>query len=292
MSDVILRGLMLPESRVSVSNTSNTNNNSVLKGLQLDETENQGAQSLRVLDSLKLSESTGSSSKGSIPIQLMSPDDIGVQQTSVKPNRKSGNNSTFNALANLKPSSTPKPKKNDSVLTGLNTISVASNTQPNQGVSGLKIPANYSTTTTSGVSAVGKVGAKINTAIEKIQTWDRKMGILDSEIEKQKSSGESDPSKVITRTSQMATAKKDAVISRDDAMKAYKDAMTELNETFGSINSANVSGFKNSYLKMEAMFAAAQDRDKTVMDKSKDFLKAIMTPENFNRALNYLNPFN
>ena len=90
----------------------------------------------------------------------------------------------------------------------------------------------------------------------------------------------------------MATAKKDAVISRDDAMKAYKDAMTELNETFGSINSANVSGFKNSYLKMEAMFAAAQDRDKTVMDKSKDFLKAIMTPENFNRALNYLNPFN
>ena len=147
----------------------------------------------------------------------MLSDDIGVQQTSVKPNRKSGNNSTFNALANLKPSSTPKPKKNDSVLTGLNTISVASNTQPNQGVSGLKIPANYSTTTTSGVSAVGKVGAKINTAIEKIQTWDRKMGILDSEIEKQKSSGESDPSKVITRTSQMATAKKDAVISRDDA---------------------------------------------------------------------------
>ena len=107
MSDVILRGLMLPPSRTSVSNTSTANNNTILKGLQLqNEPEQQSAQTLTMLDSLKLSENTGSGSKGSVPIQLMSPDEIGVQTTSTS--AKKPKNSTFNALAGLKPGSLEK----------------------------------------------------------------------------------------------------------------------------------------------------------------------------------------
>lgn len=300
MSDIVLRGLLLPD-RHQVSSTSNTNNNSVLKSLQLDESENQGAQSLRVLDSLKLSET--SEGKGSVPIQLMSPDSIGTQSTPVK---GSGKNSTFNALASLKPSSKPSSKpKNNPVLTGLSpsnnnysaTYSATSTTKYTQTSGNSKISGSYTTTTTGSINATNavtssdKVGSKIATAIEKIQTWDRKIGILNSELEKQKG-GTVDASRLITRTSQMATAKKDAVISRDDAIKAYTDVMTEINKNFGSANSASFSQYKNAYLRMEAMFAAAEVKDKSLMDKTKDFLKGVMTPENFNKALNYFNPFN
>lgn len=298
MSDVILRGLMLPDSRTSVSNTSNVNTgNSILKGLQLEEQEEQGAQTLSALDSLKLSQSSSTNSRGSIPIQLMSPDEIGGQQLAIQ-NKKPSGSSTFNALSSLKPSS-KAPQRNtsssNSVLTGLMPSS-SSNIKPqNQAISGLSVPVSYSTVSTSStnnVSKINRVNDKINSAIEKIETWNRKIGILDAEIKKQKETGDSDPSKVITRTSQMATAKKDAVKSRDEALIAYNNVITELTEAFGSININEMGNCKTGYLRMEALFAAAQEKDKGVMSKAKDYLSVIMTPENFKRALDYLNPFN
>lgn len=300
MSDVILRGLMLPDSRSSVSNTSNVNtSNSILKGLQLDaqEEEQQGAQTLSVLDSLRLSQSSSTNSRGSVPIQLMAPDEMSGQQLAVQ-TKKSNGNSTFNALSNLRPSS-KAPQKNsgsgNAVLTGL-MASSSSNIKPqNQAIGNLSVPVSYSTVSTSStnnVSKINKVNDKINSAIEKIETWNRKIGILDAEIKKQKETGSSDPSKVITRTSQMATAKKDAVLSRDEALKAYNNVITELTNTFGSVNINEMGNCKNGYLRMEALFAAAQEKDKGVMAKTKDYLSAIMTPDNFKRALDYLNPFN
>lgn len=290
MSDVILRGLMLPTSNTSVSNTSTANNNNtILKGLQLKEPETQSAETLTTLDSLKLTNSNANS-KGSVPIQLMSPDDIGVQQTST-PVRKP-RNTTINALAGLKPGSgsvRPRPSGN-SALTGITTTSYkppVTNTQkPNSSTNA----AMYSTTLST-VANNNRLGEKLNDAIEKIGTWDRKMGILESEIQKQQNSADSDPSKIISRSSQMATAKKDAVMSREQALNAYRNVMTEINRTFGT-NTEDMGAYKNLYLTMEAKYSAAVARDKTVMDKTKDFLKSVMSPDNFNRALNYLNPFN
>lgn len=290
MSDVILRGLMLPPSRTSVSNTS-TANNTILKGLQLqNEPEQQSAQTLTMLDSLRLSENTGSGSKGSVPIQLMSPDEIGVQTTSTP--AKKPKNTTFNALAGLKPgSSSPvRPSSsgnNTSALTGLS----ASSYKPPVSTPKPATNAAMYTTTLSNVANNHRLSEKLNDAIEKIGTWDRKMGILETEIQKQQGLANSDPSKIISRSSQMATAKKDAVMSREQALTAYRDVMTEINRTFGT-NTDDMGAYKNLYLTMEAKYSAAVARDKTVMETTKDFLKSVMTPDNFNRALNYLNPFN
>lgn len=301
MSDIVLRGLLLPENnKYQTSSTSNTNNNSVLKSLQIDQAENQGAQSLSLVDSLKLSENTSGSSKGSVPIQLMSPNDINVQST---PAKQSSGNTKFNALMNLKPITKPSRQSTQGQQPRLNGLSntnsstkynVTSTTTYSQTTNGTKVSGSYSTTMTGNVSTVSnkdKVSDKINAAIEKIQTWDRKIGILDSELQKQKS-GSNDPSRLISRTSQMVTAKKDAVVSREDALKAYTDVMKEINSQFGSASSSSFGQYKNSYLKMESMFAAANERDKGMMDKTMDFLKGTMTTENFNRALTYLNPFN
>lgn len=301
MSDIVLRGLLLPDNRNQVSSTSNTNNNSVLKSLQLDEPETQGAQSLSMADSLKLSENTGSSSKGSVPIQLMAPTDINSGTTK----KLTKLNSKFNELISLQ--STPRPSRtqgdrSNPTLTGLSAsakpntgnYSVSSNTSYSQTSSnGTKVSGSYSTTMTGNIGTVSrsdKVGDKINSAIEKIQTWDRKIGILDSELNKQKS-GSVDNSRLISRTSQMVTAKKDAVVSREDALRAYTDVMKEINSSFSSTNTNSFSQYKNSYLRMESMFAAASERDKGMMAKTMDFLKGSMTADNFNRALDYLNPF-
>ena len=301
MSDIVLRGLLLPDNRNQVSSTSNTNNNSVLKSLQLDEPETQGAQSLSMADSLKLSENTGSSSKGSVPIQLMAPTDINSGTTK----KLTKLNSKFNELISLQ--STPRPSRtqgdrSNPTLTGLSAsakpntgnYSVSSNTSYSQTSSnGTKVSGSYSTTMTGNIGTVSrgdKVGDKINSAIEKIQTWDRKIGILDSELNKQKS-GSVDNARLISRTSQMVTAKKDAVVSREDALRAYTDVMKEINSSFSSTNTNSFSQYKNSYLRMESMFAAASERDKGMMAKTMDFLKGSMTADNFNKALDYLNPF-
>ena len=300
MSDIVLRGLLLPENnKYQTSSTSNTNNNSVLKSLQIDQAENQGAQSLSLVDSLKLSENTSGSSKGSVPIQLMSPNDINVQST---PAKQSSGNTKFNALMNLKPITKPSRQATQGQQPRLNGLSntnttnsstkynVTSTTTYSQTTNGTKVSGSYSTTMTGNVSTVSnkdKVSDKINAAIEKIQTWDRKIGILESELQKQKS-GSNEPSRLISRTSQMVTAKKDAVVSREDALKAYTDVMKEIK----SADSSSFGQYKNSYLKMESMFAAASERDKGMMDKTMDFLKGTMTAENFNRALTYFNPFN
>lgn len=307
MSDLVLRGLLLPESRTQVTSTSNVNNsNSILKGLQLDDS-NDTAQSLNMADHLKLSENTTSSrtSKGSVPIQLMNPGEI----TSSKPQPV---NSKFQSLlTGLQPSTRPSKPSNvnntDNAgskpkLTGLQTAptyNATATVKYTQTGNNTTVTGNYSVkynTGNIGVAMMGKTGevlsinTKISEAIEKIKTWDRKIGILDAEINKQSASGNVDNDKIISRTSQTINAKKDAVASRSEALRAYSQVLDELKGI--DLNATEFSQTKNLYLTMESNFSAASAKDKTMMEKVSGFLKSTMTVENFNRALGYLNPFN
>ncbi len=293
MSDLVLRGLLLPDSRKQVSSTSNVkNNDSILKGLQLE--QNETAQSLSIADYLKLSDNSTSSrtSKGSVPIQLMSPNEI----TSNKP--QSVISSKYNDL--ISGVQTSKPTKQQPKLNGLQRPTTNSNTYTttttatySQTSPNTKITSSYSTTMTGnvgGVSQAEKLNSKISDAIEKIKTWDRKIGILDAEINKQNVTGDVDNGKIISRTSQTVTAKKDAVASRMQALSAYSDVLNDVKGI--DLNSNEFSQTKNLYLTMESNFSAASVKDDTMMEKVKGFLKATMTADNFNKALTYLNPFN
>lgn len=289
MSDIVLRGLLL-DNKYQAAPTSST---STLKSLSLDNTATDSApthaSSLTSLDSLRLSQGSGGSSKGSIPIQLLSPNDINVGSSNpskgsvlsglsgARPIRNtSQNNTKLSSLSDLQASS--------------NAVTNYTNVAPSSHSQGVKVNSSF-------VQSTDKTTEKLSIAIEKIGIWDKKIGALSSELQKQndmkQSSGNIDPARLMTRTKQVKEARTAAVLSRDDAMKAYNEAITEIKANFGSngASSASARQYKSSFDRMETMFAETDAKDQGVMHNVLGFLKNSMTPENFSVAVGYLNPF-
>ncbi len=290
MSDIVLRGLLL-DNKYQAAPTSST---STLKSLSLDNTATESApthaSTLTSLDSLRLSQGSGGSSRGSIPIQLLSPNDINVGSapTQAKGSVLSGlsgarpirstsqNNTKLSSLADLQASS--------NAVTNYTNVATPSHSQ------GVKVNGSF-------VQSTDKTTEKLSIAIEKIGIWDKKIGALSSELQKQndmkQTSGNIDPARLMTRTKQVKEARTAAVLSRDDAMKAYNEAITEIKANFGSngASSASARQYKSSFDRMETMFSETDAKDQGVMHNVLGFLKNSMTPENFSVAVGYLNPF-
>lgn len=301
MCQIVLRGLLLPDNKYQTNAAGNTSTKPSSTDVSVDEAPT-GAATLSRLDSLRLSDASGhTSKKGSVPIQLLSPSEMNTDNQSVKPKR--GNGSKLSSLAMLN-SSKPVPQTKPADKPKLYSLSDLNITTSNNAVNAYtqvntpKKPAGVSVSNVSFVESSDKTMDKLGIAIEKIRNWDRKIGALNTELQKQNdlkaNSGNIDPAKLMTRTKQVKDARTAAVIARDDAIRAYTDAINELKTQFGSsgIESTSAKNYKTSYDQMEKMFKETDEKDQTTMSKVVDFMKNSMTKENFSLALSYLNPFN
>ncbi|MFN4150667.1 MAG: hypothetical protein ACK4IX_06965, partial [Candidatus Sericytochromatia bacterium] len=111
MSDVVLRGLLI-SNIASVSPVSKPSDVK-LKGLSINEPEEQPSISnLKIADKLALSDTVQGNSKGSVPLSLVSPDEM-LAKTSTTSNtrKKSSINILHGLILNYNIKQTPEREK-------------------------------------------------------------------------------------------------------------------------------------------------------------------------------------
>jgi hypothetical protein len=306
MSDVVLRGLLI-SNIASISPVSKPSDVK-LKGLSINEPEEQPAISnLKIADKLALSDTVQGNSKGSVPLSLVSPDEMLTKTPNSANTRKKSSSNILQGLSlNSNVKQTPQREKApptktlyslaDLEIKSKTTYSVQSTTTYTQTNGNKKISGTQSISISGSVTAVqttDKISSKLSNAIDKIKNWDRKITVLNTELNKQKSGVTNDPSKLIDKTEAVAKARTDALASRKEAIEAYNEAVKEIKAQFAStgITASSAKEYRDNYNTMESLFANTDSKDKTVMQSVMGYMKEVMTPENFQSALSYLNPF-
>lgn len=259
MSDVVLRSL-LAEPTTSISSTRALGNKPVAE----KEVNTPTPSALGLLDQLKLSDESSGNAKGRVPIGLTSSAD--------KPK-----------LQSLKELGSVSIKTDYKVNTSYTIASGTAKVSGSQTVIG----------SVSFVDGADKTSEKLNVAIEKIQNWDSKINVLNSELSKQQKTEAKNPAALMSRAKAVTTAKLDAVKSRDEAITAYKSAVDEMKASFraSGVTSSSANQYKNSYDLMEKLFVETMAKDNSTMGQLKGYLKGVMTSENFDKAVQMLNPF-
>lgn len=328
MSDYVLRGLALPDDSYQVKQTSKIE----LKGLNLPkkktaQTEDSTNDALALLDSLSVSKqlaipdsvkpsSVGDNTERSVTStsQKSSPAkkaDLSILEQLLIPNDLLPSE----RIAKSKPTSTTKKQTPVSeVLSGLQPSTVTRTTTERSKVDynlkGLDVSitsrrrVSYSTSAdgTQSITKTYSIGAvvapkdvttdKLNTAIEKIKNWDRKVGALGAELKNQKSGEGTGHDAIITRSQQVVRAKKDATESRDDAIKAYTDVMQELKSTFENTGteSSKAAKYRELYNEMETKFNETQQKDERIWIQVTDYAKDVMSSDGFRTFVSLVNP--
>lgn len=315
MSDLVLRGLLIHGASLSTVSSAPKVSDAKLKGLALNEVEEKSISNLKIADKLALSDTIQGNSKGSVPLNLISPDEMSVQSNvkSTKTQKKSSSNilqglnlnEGVKASENKKastPQKTVTPKSTtlyslaDLEIKSKTTYSVQSTTTYSQVSGNKKVSGTQSINISGSVTAVQTIdgtSTKLSTAIDKIKNWDRKINILNAELAKQKSGTTNDPSKLIDKTEAVTKARTSALTARKEAIYAYNEAVKELQAQFRStgITTSAAKEYRDNYNVMEGMFETTSAKDKSTMQNVMGYLEEVMTVENFQAALSYLNPF-
>ena len=329
MSDYVLRGLALPDDSYQVKQNSKIE----LKGLNLPKkktppVEEPTNEALALLDSLSVSRQLGipdnissnstesSSSRkseksvkassvdtnhaSSVLAQLLIPSDLLPSEriTTIKATAGRRQTPISEVISGLQPSkvtkTTTERSKVDYKLKGLD-ISITSRKKVSYSTSA---DGTQSVTKTYSVGAVispkDSTTDKLNTAIEKIKNWDRKVGALDSELKKQKNGEGTGNEAIITRSQQVVKAKRDATDARDDAIRSYTEAMRELKSTFENTGteSSKAAKYKELYNEMEAKFKETQQKDADIWSQVTDYAKNVMSSDGFRSFVSLVNPAN
>lgn len=302
-----LKGLNLPQKKEPQEEEQLTSVSAFLDSLSISNIKSSTKiESIEPSNEKKVSSSSNTSVKRtikqdlSILDQLMIPEDL---PTKTIPQSYSH-------------TSTPKTKQNVSdILSGIKPTKTSETITQKQStqykLEGLDISVSSTrsrvlTTSVDGTKTISKtysVGAiispkdvtsdKLNTAIEKIKNWDKKVGALDSELTKQKKGEGAGPDAIITRSQQVVNAKKEAAESRQDALVAYNSAITELRHLAATEqNNSKGQSYKTLYDEMEQKFAEVSKKDKTTWDKTLTYAKEAMSNEGFQRFVHILNPAN
>lgn len=263
MSDVVLRSL-LAEPTTSISSTRALGNKPVAE----KEANTPTPSALGLLDQLKLSDEGSGNAKGRVPIGLTNSVKNGENKKQLQP---------------LKDLTSVSIKTDYKVNTSYTIASGTAKVSGSQTVIG----------SVSFVDGADKTSEKLNVAIEKIQNWDSKINVLNSELSKQQKTEAKNPAALMSRAKAVTTAKFDAVKSRDEAITAYKSAVDEMKASFraSGVTSSSANQYKNSYDLMEKLFVETMAKDNSTMGQLKGYLKGVMTPENFDKAVQMLNPF-
>ncbi len=301
MSSLVLRGLLLPE------NTYQSSTEAVrLKGLYLkkehSDDSGSGAQSLKKLDTLSLSGTSGSS-KGRIPIQLMDPNEL-TSGENVRLNKSVSyakpqkfNVPGLNQVA--KPQSQGKPKLYSlsdlqiSSATYTSSTSFTSSASYVADLEGKKVVGSSSSRGNVSVSqSINFIDSndgtadKLSTAIEKIDNWNRKVSTLNKILEQQQSAANGgDKNVLLNGTRQLTKARTEAIDAREDAMNSYNEALKEMKSQL-SLSGVPDPRFRNyniAFNLMEEKFSDTEIKDRTTMQKVGDYLKV---------GFGLANPFN
>ncbi|MFN8673962.1 MAG: hypothetical protein U0457_18015 [Candidatus Sericytochromatia bacterium] len=325
MTDYALKGLYIPD-----NSQVNQNQEIKLKGLNKKKEEPQVEELSSVsafLDSLSIAnvktgnsttsneleslESIESKKTKSVPSSLKAPSksDLSILDQLMIPDQKTIPQSYSHSAAPKQPQ-----KPISEVLSGLKPASITETSTQKKttkyklddlDVSLTASRTRVMTTSADGTQSISKtytIGAvvspndiaetKLNKAIDKINNWDRKVGALDSELKKQKS-GEGSPDVLVTRSQQVAKAKREAIDSRQEALQSYNDAVKELkNLAANEQNIAKSEKYKQLYTEMERRFAEVTEKDASTWGKVTDYAKEVMSSDGFARFKELINPLN